>query len=265
MELVSVIMAAYNGAATIKAAINSVQQQTYPQWELLVCDDGSTDETERIVAGLKDPRVRWLPGVPSGRPSVPRNRGIRAAGGEWLAFLDCDDEWLPDKLAVQMEQVRQKPYRAWCANARRLFPGQGIVGNMMGIPREKLEFADLLNMNPIVTSSILFHRSLLDSAAGFPEDMSLKVGEDYALWLRIACFTPIGVVFEPQLIYRDDAGHSTRSLVVRNAWQERQAVFADFLQWSVGNPPEKILPAFLAAARRVYWQAQRELDDIAQD
>jgi len=265
MELVSVIMAVYNGAATIEAAIHSVQQQSYPQWELLVCDDGSTDETERLVAGLQDPRVRWLPGIPSGRPAVPRNRGIRAAAGKWLAILDQDDEWLPDKLAIQMEQVRQKPYLAWCANARRLFPGQGIVGNMMGIPRKTVEFADLLNMNPIVTSSILFHRSLLDSVAGFPENMALMGIDDYALWLRMACCTPIGVVFEPQLIYRDDAGHSARSLVVRNYWQERQAVFGDLLQWSAGKPSEKIPPSCLAAARRVYWQAQRELDDIAQD
>src|SRR4051794_13419670 len=99
---VSVIIPTWNRAATLGPAIQSVLNQTYPPREVLVCDDGSTDNSVDVVAQLDDQRIRWLPGGRGGRPAIPRNRGIGAATGEWLAFLDSDDEWLPDKLERQL-------------------------------------------------------------------------------------------------------------------------------------------------------------------
>jgi len=258
VELVSIVMAVFNGAATIEAAIESVRRQSYPQWELLVCDDGSSDATGQIAAASGDPRVRWLPGIPSGRPAVPRNRGIRAAKGEWLAFIDCDDEWFPDKLARQLELAQQNGYQAVCANAQRLFPDIGIVGNMMGIERKEITFSDLLPQCMIVQSSVMFRRDLAAQVCGFPEDLQVRVGEDYALWLRIAALTDFGVIFEPLLIYRDDAANSVRSTAVYDSWLEKRNIFRNFLQWSIGR---NIRPEYLAAARSIYQRARREYSE----
>src|SRR5262249_7122187 len=99
---VSVIIPTWNRAATVMAAVESALAQTHAPLEVLVCDDGSSDDSAQRVGALPDPRVRWLPGPRGGRPAIPRNRGIAAARGEWLAFLDSDDEWLPDKLERQL-------------------------------------------------------------------------------------------------------------------------------------------------------------------
>ncbi len=93
---VSVIIPTWNAAATIKTAVLSALRQTYPPLEILVCEDGSTDNSKEIVESLNDARVRWLTGPHAGQPAIPRNRGIRKATGQWLAFLDSDDEWLPN-------------------------------------------------------------------------------------------------------------------------------------------------------------------------
>ena len=252
MKPVSIIMASWNGAATIGAAVASVQRQTWQDWELLICDDGSSDATESIVRSFGDKRIVWLPGQRSGRPAFPRNRGLRASRGEWLAILDQDDEWLPDKLERQLRQAAATPCLALAANARRLFPERGIVGNMMGIPRTTATFAELCVQNFLVTSSIMFHRSLLANVGGFPEEKSLFGIDDYALWLRITCYSDFGVIFDPLLIYRDDAGASSRRLVVRDVWSERKTVFGDFLQWAATvEVPDKCRQQ----AQNVYQQA----------
>ena len=103
--IVSVIIPTYNRQHTLLAAIQSALSQTLPPLEVLVCDDGSTDGSAEAVAALDDPRVRWLTGPHAGYPAVPRNRGLREARGEWVAFLDDDDVWLPEKLAVQKKML----------------------------------------------------------------------------------------------------------------------------------------------------------------
>lgn len=104
-DLVSIIMPCHNGAAYIADAIRSVQNQTFSDWELLVIDDSSTDDSVRIAAGFaeSDSRIRLLKNEKStGLPATPRNVGIAAASGRYIAFLDCDDEWLPTKLERQL-------------------------------------------------------------------------------------------------------------------------------------------------------------------
>ena len=103
--IVSIIMPCHNGAATIADAIRSVQNQTFSDWELIVVDDSSSDNSVSVVQQFaeKDTRVRLLRTEKSSRlPATPRNEGIEAAVGRYIAFLDCDDEWLPTKLAQQL-------------------------------------------------------------------------------------------------------------------------------------------------------------------
>lgn len=114
--LVSVVIPAYNREATIARAIDSVLCQSLGDLELIVVDDASTDRTCEVVAGISDPRVRLLRHDTNRRAAAARNTGIRAARGRYVAFLDSDDEWLPDKLAVQVADLEQAPpdVRASC-------------------------------------------------------------------------------------------------------------------------------------------------------
>ena len=105
MPQVSIIMPCHNGAATIADSIRSVQNQTYTDWELIVVDDASSDDSLRIVNEIasSDSRIKLLCNEKSsGLPATPRNVGIEAATGRYIAFLDCDDEWLPTKLEHQL-------------------------------------------------------------------------------------------------------------------------------------------------------------------
>lgn len=105
---VSVVVPVWNREGTIERAIRSALEQTQPPLEVIVCDDGSTDGTADILRRLarEDPRVRVISAGRSGGPAAPRNRGLGHAEGEWVAFLDSDDEWLPGKLQVQSSSTR---------------------------------------------------------------------------------------------------------------------------------------------------------------
>ena len=120
MSNISVVIPTWNRADTIEKAVRSALDQIVLPFEILVCDDGSTDGTEQIVKSIGDERVKWIPSPHSGRPALPRNRGIRESKGEWLAFLDSDDAWLPDKLEKQLNLAKKMGCRAVCSKTHSL-------------------------------------------------------------------------------------------------------------------------------------------------
>jgi teichuronic acid biosynthesis glycosyltransferase TuaG len=227
---ISVIIPTWNRALLLKRAIISVLNQTISPLEILVCDDGSTDESEALVRSITDERVKWLAGSRGGRPAIPRNHGILESKGEWLAFLDSDDEWLPDKLEKQMELVKMSGCKAACSNAFRFIPDRGIDGEYLTWQKEQIFFDDLLRVNQVICSSCMIHRSLIDDIQGFPEETGMI--EDYALWLRVATQTNFAYVNKPLVIYRDDAKNSVRSMVETDVWIQRKIVLRDFLNWA---------------------------------
>ena len=231
LSAVSVIIPTWNRAPTIIAAISSALGQSHPPLEVLVCDDASTDGTEAVVRGIGDPRVRWLPGPRGGRPAIPRNRGIAAACGEWLAFLDSDDEWLPDKLRQQFSVVSKLGVDAVCSNTWRVVPGVEARTPLLPPNDARLTWSDLARRNQVHCSSAVVRRSLFGAAHGFPESPELKVGEDYALWLRIATQTDFAYIGQPLMVYLDDPGNSVRADSL-DGWSERVVVLRDFLTWS---------------------------------
>src|SRR6266567_1834155 len=186
---VSVIIPTWNRGYIIEKTIASVLNQTMTDLEVLICDDGSSDDTYEKVSAIKDQRIRWISGRRGGRPAIPRNNGIKEAKGDWLAFLDSDDEWLPEKLAKQFELIEKENVKAASSNASRLIPNKGIVGNYLSLETEIICFDDLLIVNEIITSSAIVHSSLIKFVIGFPEEEELKTIEDYAFWLRIATQT----------------------------------------------------------------------------
>jgi glycosyltransferase involved in cell wall biosynthesis len=230
------------------AAIRSALDQSLSPLEVLVCDDGSTDDTAARVAAVGDPRIRWIAGPRGGRPAIPRNRGIAAARGEWLAFLDSDDVWLPQKLARQMEAVTQSGHKASCTNGWRVKPGAARQYFFPESENRQFDFDFLMPDNRVICSSALVHRSVIDSTGGFPEAVGLKAIEDYALWLRIVCLTSFDYIDEPLVDYIDDAANSVRAQDV-GKWAQRTVIMKDLAAWLRRKKPPRV-DYFTAQARR---------------
>lgn len=245
---ISVIIPTWNRASTITTAVRSALSQTVPPQEVLVCDDGSTDGSEEVVRAISDPRVRWVPGRRGGRPAIPRNRGIREARGDWVAFLDSDDEWLPEKTAKQLLLAERTGLRAACSNAYRVVQGKVLEDMLLRHPPEIVTFDDLLFVNHVVCSSVLAEKSVVVRASGFPEGPEMKAIEDYALWVRIATMTGFACSPEPLLRYNDDPGCSLRGDDPHpDSGAQRARVLADFATWAEGG---EVPVSFLERAAR---------------
>jgi len=188
---VSVIIPAYNHAAYIAQAISSVRAQRWPSLEMIVVDDGSTDETPQVLAQLKARDLQVVRQPHRGVASA-RNRAILHAHGEWIAFLDADDFWLENKLASQLGGQQM---------CERSFIHSGYVmvnarGAHMRVQRERTHpLSDLLWGNPFVASAMVIHRSLLARTGLF--DPALSTGEDWHLWLRLALHGDATCIGEP--------------------------------------------------------------------
>lgn len=228
---VSVIIPTWDRAGSLRRAVASALTQTLPPAEILVCDDGSTDDSEHVIAGLGETSVRWVPGAHAGRPAVPRNRGLREAGGEWIAFLDSDDAWLPEKLEKQMAASSRTGCQASCTNAWAVARGtQRRPYFRQSLPAVLL-LDHLTEGNPVICSSVLMHTSLLDVVAGFPEDVELAAIEDYALWLRVAALTGFAYLAEPLVEYTDEPALSIRK-PGGSEFVQRRRVLRNFLSWA---------------------------------
>jgi glycosyltransferase involved in cell wall biosynthesis len=209
--LVSVVIPTWNRGPLVEQAVQSVLAQSEPRLEVLVCDDGSTDDTAARIAACTDPRVRWLPGARQGRPAPARNRGIAAATGQWVAFLDSDDTWRPTKLAVQLAHAEAGGAAAVATNAMRIDRAGQATAFFSTMPR-RLRLADLLRVNGVICSSLLVRRDVLRITGGFPEAPEFAAFEDYCLWLRVAAVTDIACLAEPLVRYRDVAAESLRGV-----------------------------------------------------
>lgn len=250
MTEISVIIPTWNRAETLGKAISSALNQTLSPFEILVCGvDGSPDQ--KVVDSINDPRVRWIEGGKDGLASIPRNRGIRASRGKWLAFLDSDDEWLPEKLEKQFKHAIEIGCDASCTNAIRYIPSQGYIGEYIdNILEDPISFPLLLKDNCIICSSVLVKKELVEKSNYFPEDHTLKVGEDYALWLRITTLTDFAFVSEPLLIYRDEPQNSIRAFCLPY-WDLKANVLKYFISWAENESVDKFNRKYLVLAKKL--------------
>jgi glycosyltransferase involved in cell wall biosynthesis len=202
---VTVVIPTFNRAALLVEAVDSVLRQSYPDFEVVVCDDGSTDDTAARVRTL-GPRVRYMELPHAGRPGAPRNRGIEAARGELVAFLDDDDLWETEKLARQIELMDREGMTLVYTDRRRLFsegsPSELAVSPSPASPDRLLDVV-LQGHFPSVCT-LLVRRALLEQINGFDE--SLATGEDLDLWLRLAPIAYAGRVPEPLVLVRRQPG-----------------------------------------------------------
>lgn len=198
----SIIIPTFNRAKLIGEAVVSALAQEAVDFEVIVVDDGSMDDTASVLTSF-GAAIRPI-FQPHRGVSAARNTGIRAAGGEWLAFLDSDDLWLPQKLRKQLDFFSEhlefkicQTEETWLRNGRKLNP-KSYHQKPHGYC-----FPKLLERCLISPSAVVIHRGLVDEVGFFDE--SLPACEDYDLWLRIGCRHPIGLVEEPLTIKR--GGH----------------------------------------------------------
>ena len=206
--LVSVIIPAYNQGCYLDKAVQSVLGQTYPNFEIIIVDDGSTDNTASIGCSYNAPHIHYVRQENQGLPAA-RNTGLRYAQGEFVSYLDSDDLFLPDKLKLLMEAFEVRPDLGFVA-------GQAIPINETDQPLGKMydspvpqPLEELLLGNPLHVGSVLVRRAWQDRAGEF--DTSLRSYEDWDMWLRLALLgCQMGWVAQPVSLYRFHPAQMTR-------------------------------------------------------
>lgn len=204
---VSVVIPAYNRAGLVDKAIASVLAQTFNDFGLIVVDDGSTDGTGSAVESYQDARVKLIKLPRRGGQSAARNAGIEASRGEWIAFLDSDDEWLPEKLARQMERVDEGPddYSVVYCACYRQHAGEAPELRPKGELPEGDLFNELLRGEKAPTPSVyVVKREALLAASGFDERMI--AASDIDMWLRLAQRSYLFAAVQEPLAIKHDYG-----------------------------------------------------------
>jgi glycosyltransferase involved in cell wall biosynthesis len=254
--MISVVIPTFNRGEFLREAVLSVMaQKSVPQdFEIIVVDDGSTEDIAGVLAGL-DAEVRLIRLEHSG-VSAARNCGITKSRGEWIAFLDSDDLWLPNKLSTQLEFFSQFPEmllcqtdEIWMRNGKRLNPRlyhQKPHGHC---------FPLLLERCLVSPSAVVIHRSLFECVGLFDE--CLPACEDYDLWLRIGCRFPLGLVPKPLIVKR--GGHSDQlSATIPALDKYRIHSIAKLLRSGSLIPPHAVeARKVLAIKTRIYAQGCR--------
>lgn len=200
MPFVSVIMPAYNAARTIAEAIESVLQQTYTDFELIILNDFSNDETKYIIKKyIQDVRIVYIENEKNLGVSETRNRGISMAKGEWIAFLDSDDIWEKDKLQKQIELIQIEKDVILCYTSSAFMDKEGNRYNYVLKAVPYLSYKTLLKRNLISCSSAVVRSDVIRKLK-MPGD---QMHEDYYVWLTILKHIPYAYgIAEPLIVYR---------------------------------------------------------------
>ncbi len=227
---VSVIIPTWNRGRLVERAVKSALGQSYRNLEVIVVDDGSTDDTVHALLEIRDARLRVVERPHSGLPATGRNHGVALARGRYVAFLDSDDEWLGEKLDLQIAQLEAQPRLSlsYCdafveVNGERR--GETLLQTSSML--EGRIFGPLVLENFIPTSTVVARRSALRIAGGFDESTRLKTFEDYDLWLRIALRGEVGCVRRPLAVYHRHPGNLAPDLLHNNL--KRRAILKRFL------------------------------------
>lgn len=272
---VSVVIPAYNAASYIEETLDSVLAQTYRDFETIVIDDGSTDNTGEVISQYGD-AVRYIRKENGGSASA-RNRGIREARGRYIAFLDADDLWIPEKLERLHELFEKDPALAWAYSDalfveaetdKALYRASQIRARPQG---DVLQPLMLGNFMP--PSMIVVKRNVLEEVGGFDESELRRISEDWELCMRIAARYPIRYLDEPLVHIRKHSENKTGTMNLEHALQSRLTTIKE----AVARSPDRLTAYYddavanlytnigrkwlereeRAQARRLFWQALR--------
>ncbi len=258
--LVSVVIPTYNRLAMLLEAIASVRAQTYTKWELIVADDGSTDNTAETIQRMGDPRIRLI-GLPhTGHISNVRNAGVKTSKGEWLAFLDSDDLWMPQKLERQLETLKKEKKR-WAyglfeyrdENQKMIYKSPEKFAPFSGHVVKEI----IMGKAGICICSLIVEKKLFDEIGGFSPHLEIK--GDYEFVLRLALNAEAAITKEIILRVRD---HPNRTYKSATYPHERSAsVYQAFINLKPGKEFEKLARthiAFLLSEASIHRFAKRE-------
>lgn len=176
--LVSIVMPSYNSEKYIKASIESVLNQTYPYWELLIVDDCSTDKTVEIIKSFKDERIKLFQNKINSGAAISRNWALREAKGKWIAFLDSDDLWLPKKLEEQLQFMIDNKYDFTFTDYRICFNGKWE--NKIHTSPTKIGFRKIKKYCYFSTITVVYNSEKI----GLIQIGDIRKNNDYAMWLK---------------------------------------------------------------------------------
>ncbi len=206
VPLVSVVIPTYNYAEYLPQAIESVLNQTFLDFEIVVVDDGSTDDTPSVVRQFGD-RIRYVRQENRGN-ACARNRGMAEARGQWLCFLDADDLWEPRKLELQLNHMLRNNVKVSCAKGRRFYESGGSE-DFPPDPTDANLWTRLVASQPFTSShsGLMLHRSCFEEIGCFDE--SLKLSVDWDLFIRLANRYRIRTMSEPLVYHRKHSTNTT--------------------------------------------------------
>ena len=266
--LVSVIVGVYNKEPYVGECLRSVLAQTYPHFELIVVDDGSTDGSADRVAALEDPRIRLARrSLNSGLPAVPRNEAMRLAHGVFLAFLDADDLWMPDKLEQQVVYLQANPDVDLCHTRCMVIDAEGrpLHERHPGVQLPEGDcLLSLLEHCWISISTVMVRKGLADRIGPFDERPELRAREDYDWLRRAASETPVGFLDGCLAAYRTAIDSISRTA---GNWRSRPRDYLSHLDalenadtWHGKISRRRLREIALGAAEEnsFYWRARGE-------
>lgn len=272
--VVSVVMPAHNAARTITIAIQSVQSQTYRDWELWVVDDGSTDETARLVDHMAaaDGRIHLLRHDACQGPAAARNRALSEVQGRFLAFLDADDCWRSNKLELQLAALNRSG-ASFCYSSYVVFKEGEKIGRLFNVP-PSISYKEMLSGSVIGCSTVMYDRSVLGIQAFDDGREALsrsrwkylfsRIGhEDYVVWMRIlgrieahSLPPPVGIA-EPLMFYRISAQSFSANKLKVAAYQffnysqmlglRGWRLWRHFIAYTMGGFAKRLRPATLVS------------------
>lgn len=256
---VSVVIPAYNAVAFLPRAVESVLGQTYSDFELIVVDDGSTDETPQVMEEYEDD-VRYVRKENGGSASA-RNRGIREARGEYIALLDADDVWLPEKLERQMELHRTDPDLMWSytnwlqvdqETGETIHRSDQIMENQGGDV-----LRPLIGRLFIPPSTQVFRRDVFEDVGTYDESDLHLTSEDWEFSLRVAEKYPIGYLDQPLVRRLRHGGKKTTTMDLDDALHDRQAIITK----AVRRNPDRLTDLYNPAMANLYTKMGRKALD----
>lgn len=252
--LVSIIMPAYNAESFITETINSVLDQTYDNWELIIVDDNSDDHTVSVVENCMDSRIRLLRNKSNCGVAQTRNTAIAEAKGEYVAFIDSDDIWEATKLERQLEAVADNSL-VLCYTSYDFIAEDGTKVLKPYIVPTTTDFEHMLEENVIGCSSVLVSKSVLDAIDG-PFD-GKYYHEDYALWMELlnrntdkqdlAELITVGI---PDVLMHHRQVHTARSISKTKAAKERWRIYRDKLHMTWGMSVKYMAKYFINGVKK---------------
>ena len=208
-ELVSIIMPSYNTAQYIGDSVRSVINQTYTNWELIIVDDCSTDHTDAVVASFQDERIRYFKNERNSGAAVSRNKALREVKGKWVAFLDSDDLWHPEKLEKQIRFMKENGYSFSYTNYSEIDEQSQPLGRMVTGPK-RITKTGMYNYCWPGCLTVMYDASVV----GLIQIEHIKKNNDYAMWLKVCRKASCYLLPEDLACYRKRQGSISRQSYV---------------------------------------------------